>query len=269
MPVEATKRGGKSGEPQGERTDEGTLQGANNLRRMTQPYPISEYTYQVRVPRTYDEAKEALVASTPALHPCFIFQHHADDSLRRTHCHAYYFNNKIQRKTHGGNISKALGLQGDYETSSSASKHGAPLDLSGAWCYGSKWGRYAPSFVKNISPDILEQLKAYAISRRPKDNHKERVAPTQNHHKNNEDSSLFSIWLKHALEHATPENNTELFWKKHINKYYLSQSKPYARTADVARYARSLRDIVKVKRFNHEIDLVIAEYTHETSDDRI
>lgn len=244
----------------------GTHRGADNVRRM------NDYTFQVRVPRNYAEAKEALLASVPALHPCFVFQHDPDTSEQRVHCHAYYFHNQIKRKSFAEGLTKALQLNGDYATSSSCSpKDPRPLDLSGAWCYGSKWGRYAPSFMKNISPDIVEQLKAYAVAHKPKEQHTKRQAPTQNHHKNNEDTSLFSIWLKQALADKTlePHQNNQRHWEHYINKYYISQNKPYPRVADCRRYAASIRDILKIQRFNHDIFHVVMDYVDENSLDRV
>jgi len=256
--ADRSKRGGMSVRPSG-RAD-------FNLHRM------NTHTFQIRVPCLYDDAKEALLAYTPTMHPCFIFQHTADATDKRTHCHAYYFNNTVKRKFFCEKLTKTLKLNGDYESSDSCSKEEKrQLDLSGAWCYGSKWGTIAPSFIKNISPDIVEQLTAYSIGKRPKDLNKPAVVPSQNHHKNNEDSSLFSIWLKQALADKTlePHQNTQKHWEHKINSYYLSQNKPYPRVADCRRYAASIRDICWIQKFNKDIFHVVMNYTEENSKELI
>lgn len=95
----------------------------------------------------------------------FSFQHNADEDISRTHVHSYFFTPPVESKSFSEQLAKKLGLKGntDFATSEKCSKKNPrPLDISGAWCYGSKWGTIAPKFMKNISPDEVVALQEYA-----------------------------------------------------------------------------------------------------------
>lgn len=95
----------------------------------------------------------------------FVFQHPEDEEVARTHVHGYMFNPTISRKTVSEQIAKKLGLKGntDFSTSDKCGKKDPrPIDISGAWTYGSKFATIAPSFQKNISPVEVDELQAIA-----------------------------------------------------------------------------------------------------------
>lgn len=98
----------------------------------------------------------------------FAFQHNADEEVNRTHVHSYFFSPTVETKSYSEQVAKKLGLKGQHQfyTSDKCSKKDKrALDISGAWCYGSKWGTIAPVFTKNISPDLVDELQKYAKSK--------------------------------------------------------------------------------------------------------
>lgn len=103
----------------------------------------------------------------------FLFQHEADEEVARQHIHGYLFESRIKRATLSEQIAAKLNITGnkDFFTLDKCSKKDRrPLDMSGAYCYGSKWDTIAPSYLKNISPDLLDELRSYSRSRAPNSN---------------------------------------------------------------------------------------------------
>jgi len=95
-----------------------------------------------------------------------MFEHPATQG-KVQHLHGYLLGTVSAFKTFQGNVKKTFSLENnDYETSNKCGKERKDLDLSGAWCYGSKWGTIAPSFIKNISPEQVEELNKYARSQK-------------------------------------------------------------------------------------------------------
>lgn len=123
-------------------------------------------TFQSRIHREWADVSGFVVSYMAQAKMGFAFQHNADEDVNRTHTHAYYFEIPVLPKSYAGEIPSKLGLKGtsDFNTITYCSKGATkrPIDLSGAWCYGSKWGTLAPHFLKNISPDLVEQLQAYS-----------------------------------------------------------------------------------------------------------
>lgn len=102
----------------------------------------------------------------------FAFEHPPDEKVKRLHVHGYMFGSSLERKTVSQDwIKKKLGLIGnkDFYTSDKCGEDENRLDMSGAYAYGSKWDTIAASYLKNISPDLLEQLKQYARPFRPRE----------------------------------------------------------------------------------------------------
>jgi len=94
----------------------------------------------------------------------FVFQHPKDEKVNRTHLHGFMFDPSISRKTCSEQIAKKLNLKGntDFFTSNKCGDPPRDMDISGAFCYGSKWDTIAVSYAKNISPDLLEELRNYS-----------------------------------------------------------------------------------------------------------
>lgn len=97
--------------------------------------------------------------------PCdqaFLFEH-PPTPQKATHIHGYLFNVSIQVPSFRKNVKEAFSMKpNDYEVSDKCGESKQPLDMSGAYAYGSKFDTIAPSFIKNISPDLLEDLRMYA-----------------------------------------------------------------------------------------------------------
>lgn len=120
---------------------------------------------QFRIHREYSDVSGFVVSLFEKCETGLVFQHEADEEVNRTHIHGFMFAPTIARKSISEQIAKKLNLTGnkDFFTSDKCSKKNPrPLDLSGAFCYGSKWNTIAPLFQKNISPDLLEELKSYS-----------------------------------------------------------------------------------------------------------
>lgn len=123
-------------------------------------------TFQSRIHREWADVSGFVVSYMATAQMGFSFQHDADEDVKRTHVHTYFFQLQQESKSFSDQLTKKLGLKGniDFSTINYCSKGATkrPIDISGAWCYGSKWGTIAPSFLGNISPDLVEQLQVYA-----------------------------------------------------------------------------------------------------------
>lgn len=129
------------------------------------------YNVQFRIHRSWSDVSGIVVSNFfSKCEKGFLFQHEADEEVARQHVHGYLFGLSIKRSSLSEQIATKLNLNGnaDFFTSEKCSKSNPrPLDISGAYCYGSKFNTIAPLFLKNISPVLLEQLQAYAESRKP------------------------------------------------------------------------------------------------------
>lgn len=123
----------------------------------------------VRIHLPYVDVSGALAKWCNMAETSFVFQHEADEEVSRTHIHAFMFGLPLERKTLSGYIKKEFNLIGnkDFFTSEKCSKvDPRPIDLSGSYCYGSKWDTLEPLFLKIISPDIVDELRTYSRSKR-------------------------------------------------------------------------------------------------------
>jgi len=124
---------------------------------------------QFRVDRNAEQVLLVMPAITTYAETVFMFQHPEhplpDGTMRAIHTHAYMFETNCIRETVRDRIKTLFSLKGEtFETSNTCGKKfkNRPMDLSGAWCYGSKFATIAPFFLKNISPEQVEQLNEYA-----------------------------------------------------------------------------------------------------------
>lgn len=123
---------------------------------------------QFRIHREFSDVSGVVVSLFEKCEKGFVFQHPEDEEVARTHVHGFLFSPTITRKTLSEYIAKKLFLKGNtdfYTSDKCGKKDKRPLDLSGAYCYGSKWDTIAPSFIKEISQTELAELKIYAQSK--------------------------------------------------------------------------------------------------------
>lgn len=137
---------------------------------------------QFRIHRPYSDVSGFVVSLLDRCEKGFVFEHSADEDVNRTHIHGYMFGSELLPKTVSQDwIKKKLGLSGntDFGVSDKCSKRDKrPLDLSGAYCYGSKWDTIADSYSKNISPALFEELRSYSRSKGTYNNIASKSAPT-------------------------------------------------------------------------------------------
>lgn len=119
---------------------------------------------QFRIHREFSDVSGFVVSLFNKCEKGFVFQHPPDEEVQRVHIHGYLFEPTVTRKTLSEQIAKKLNLKGntDFGTGDTCGKKKLPLDVSGAYCYGSKWDTIAPNFSKNISPVELEELRCYS-----------------------------------------------------------------------------------------------------------
>lgn len=131
---------------------------------------MDQTNVQFRIHRPYTDVSGLVVSLLEECNMGFVFEHPADEEVNRTHIHGYMFGAKLKTKTISQDwIKKKLGLKGntDFGVSDKCSRNDPrPIDMSGAYCYGSKWDTIAASYLKNISPDLLDELRSYARSKR-------------------------------------------------------------------------------------------------------
>lgn len=119
--------------------------------------------YQLRIHRSYSDVVELVESLYKKAESGFIFQHPPDDKVSRLHVHCYYFNIALKYDAIRERCLK-FGLKGnsDFAISGTAGEDRRPLDVSGAWCYGTKREELPVVFAKNISPATVEELKEYS-----------------------------------------------------------------------------------------------------------
>lgn len=121
---------------------------------------------QFRISLPYLDVSQHVIKWAELAEKALVFEHEADKEVSRTHIHGYFFGYQLQRKTLGENIKKAFNLGSrDFATSEKCSRSDPrPIDLSGAYCYGSDFNTNPVKFARNISPAILESLQAHTHS---------------------------------------------------------------------------------------------------------
>jgi len=117
---------------------------------------------QFRVDRRYHDVSGVMDRLFKPADSGFVFEH-PPTPKKDWHIHGYMFNPTIVVKTLRGKVKTLLSTRNnDYETSNTCGEDHRPIDMSGAFAYGSKFDTIAVSWTKNISPDLLEQLRSYA-----------------------------------------------------------------------------------------------------------
>lgn len=143
---------------------------------------MEQINLQFRIHRAFSDVSGVVVSLLEKCNMGFVFEHPADEDVNRTHIHGYMFGSELLPKTVSQDwIKKKLSLKGntDFGVSDKCSKTDKrPLDLSGAFCYGSKWDTIAASHLKNIPPAILDKLRSYSRSKGTFNNIASKSAPT-------------------------------------------------------------------------------------------
>lgn len=160
--------------------------------------------YQLRIHRPYDDVASSIKQFSELSQTSFTFEHPQDDEVTRIHIHQYNFDLSIKYDAISQRIKK-LGLKGnsDFSVSGTCGKDKRPLDISGAWIYGSKFGTLAPKHVKNLTPEEVEQLNEYARQFADKNPHKVRLVPEQQ--PKEKPKTRHQHIIEVALEVLTPE----------------------------------------------------------------
>lgn len=125
--------------------------------------PTSFQHYQVRIHRRWDETETVLKKLSDISDHSVVFEHPPDEKVKRIHVHAYFFNLNLKDDAIRERLKKT-GLKGneDFAVSGQCGDDRRPLDLSGAWTYGTKPEALRPVFTNNISPAVIEELQEYA-----------------------------------------------------------------------------------------------------------
>lgn len=115
--------------------------------------------YQVRIHSSWEDISGVILGLARKADKGFAFQHNADERVKRTHVHAYFFNLNLKYDAISDRIKK-LGLKGnsDFAISGQCGDDKRALDVSGAWIYATKKEALRPVWVENISPAIVEEL---------------------------------------------------------------------------------------------------------------
>lgn len=118
--------------------------------------------YQFRADRVFSDVSNVLVRFAEKAESGFLFEH-PETPKKCAHIHGYMFNMSIEIKTFRGKVKKTFSLtKADYETSDKCGEKKQPIDISGAYAYGSRFAQLRPLWVKNFSPAQLEALQIYS-----------------------------------------------------------------------------------------------------------
>lgn len=114
--------------------------------------------YQIRIKRRWCDISGVIKGLSSKSDKCFAFEHYAEQASK-AHVHCYVFNIKLKYDAISDRVKK-LGLKGnqDFSVAGACGKDRRPLDVSGAWTYGTKPEALRPVWVENISPAVIEEL---------------------------------------------------------------------------------------------------------------
>jgi len=110
---------------------------------------------KIRVSRTYDDLKEFIEKLADACEVLVVYEHQADDSVNRTHIHAYVEDPKVSTDTMKNWVKKALKVSSFLKTDWAFPE---ALDR-GFITYLSK-GHLDPLFVKGIEEEACRLMKS-------------------------------------------------------------------------------------------------------------
>lgn len=116
--------------------------------------------YQVRIHAPWCDVSGVVYGLAKKCNIGFAFQHNADDKVKRTHVHAYFFDLDLKYDAISARVKKA-GYKGneDFAVTGQCGDDKRPLDVSGAWTYATEKVALRPVWVQNISPATVEELQ--------------------------------------------------------------------------------------------------------------
>lgn len=117
---------------------------------------------QFRIDRVFVDVSGSLETFFTKADKGFVFEHPSTPE-KGVHCHGYMFQMPITIKRLRAKVKETFSLKNnDYESSDKCGKKRLPLDLSGAYAYGSRFGTLRPLWLKNIPLTVLEELRIYS-----------------------------------------------------------------------------------------------------------
>lgn len=219
-----------------------------NVDLMPYTWPRNQM-WQLRISRSWEELKDQYYIQhyLNTAKQSFIFQHDADDDVKRTHCHIYLFGFGLKKQSIHEYLKKYLSGNKDFAMSQTCGHKKRDLDIKGAWTYGTTDKYLEPVFTNNIQPDVLTWLRIQAIEFYNKINEaketKKGVEIIEVVIEKEKQDNMYNRLLEDAHREFTREqlkSRIHLEWKRWVVLHYLKRGKPAPRVADGNRYAYSL-----------------------------
>lgn len=211
----------------------------------------ARYNWQVRIHRDFYTVKDILNDYFEQSEIAFVFQHDADNEVNRTHCHSYMFKLNKQRSTIDGYLRKRYKGNEDFSVSQTCGKKKRPVDVLGAWCYGTTKNLISPSYVKGLTETEQEFLmkEAKEFWDKMAEAEKSRQKAIELVEVVIEKEKKDSIWLDYygrVMQEWKKGTASQFYnwsydrFKRWITADYLNKSKAPPRIADRNRYAYGL-----------------------------
>lgn len=121
--------------------------------------------WQVRISRPWYDISGSMIKLADKSETAVCFEHPPDDEVSRRHCHCYFMNINLKYDAMNERLKKLFpDISGnrDFAISGTAGKRKGPIDLSGAYIYGTTEAFHAPKWLKNISMSTVEELQESA-----------------------------------------------------------------------------------------------------------
>lgn len=233
-----------------------------NVDAMRFEFPQKE-CFQVRIHREYDEIKDMLEDYVAQSAIAFGFQHEADEEVSRTHCHTYYFGLKKAKNTVDKYFrSRFTGGNADFSVSQTCGKKKRPLDVVGAWNYGTTEKLLEPTYTHGLSEEEIKYLRLQAIEfwnkikaarAKPKGQNTVEIIEVVI-----EKEKRDNVWLRYFEKMMLNKAEMKTWSRDKIRRWiiadYLNQCKAPPRVADVNRYSFGLY-ILSRKENNDDLNL--------------
>jgi len=183
--------------------------------------------YVVRLTLPYSDCSGIVASWSSRSSQVVVFEHPADKQVKRTHCHIGLWNVDCKSEA----LKRMIPDRGKGNEYWSWKEMKDLPDQGTFLTYASK-GIHAPKFIKNISPDIVDQARSRWEQKRPKQPKME--IPR----------SEFDILLSVLTDQYKANVPSVITIKKDICKRYLLNRKAVPRTGDLNRYAHSIHIIL-------------------------
>lgn len=210
----------------------------------------SKEQFQVRIHREYKFIENTFQDYIDNSVISFGFEHEADDEVSRTHVHHYFFGLKRTRQTIDAYCRRYYSTNSEFSVSQTCGKKKRPLDVRGAWIYGTTEKLLEPKWTRGLSEDELMWLRMEAIDfwNKIKESAQTKTAVQVVEvviEKDKKDNIWTDYYEKVFLEWRKGEeskfkNFTLDMFKRWITADYLNKGKAPPRVADRNRYAYGL-----------------------------